>query len=178
MASPAYAQRILHSYPFHPRLLDTVEGKLGAMSDFQKSRGILRLFARIVRDIWEQGQDLDLIGAGEINWASGSIQGDLIQRLNRDRFRAAITADIEQHATQLDGQGQGIHRRVASALLLESLPLMPNSGMNESDITLAVLRLDEAEPEAREALERLIAIGWHTYPMAGGRAGVFSMNLM
>lgn len=173
VASPAYAQRILHSYPFHPRLLDTVEGKLGAMSDFQKSRGILRLFARIVRDIWEQGQDLDLIGAGEINWASGSIQGDLIQRLNRDRFRAAITADIEQHATQLDGQGQGIHRRVASALLLESLPLMPNSGMNESDITLAVLRLDEAGPEAREALERLIAIGWHTYPMAGGRGWRF-----
>jgi hypothetical protein len=42
----AYAARIVQSYPFHPRLLDTASNRLGALQDFQKSRGVLRLFAR------------------------------------------------------------------------------------------------------------------------------------
>lgn len=168
-----YAKRIVECYPFHPRLLDTAQGRLGALQEFNKSRGTLRLFARILRDIWEVGNDLPLITAGDINWSSPRIQADLLQRLNRDSFKAAITADIEKHAAELDGGPEGIHRRVASALLLESIPMQSTSGMSPQDLTLAVLRPDEAGPEPSEALDRLVGICWHTYPMAGGRGWQF-----
>lgn len=166
-ASQEYAKKIKECYPFHPRLLETAQGRLGGLQDFQKSRGVLRMFARILRDVWEAEEDLELISAGEIDWASSRIQSDLIQRLNRDEFRAAITSDIEGHAKELDGNVRGVHSRVASALLLESLPMESNSGLEPAEATVAVLRPEDAGPEPSEALDRLVGVCWHTYPMGG-----------
>jgi len=53
-STQAYAKRIVDCYPFHPRLLDTAQERLSAMQDFQKSRGVLRLFARILRDLYDR----------------------------------------------------------------------------------------------------------------------------
>lgn len=173
-ASATYARRILECYPFHPRLLDTAQDRLGSLQDFQKSRGVLRLFARILRDVWEGEDDPELISAGEIDWASSRIQSDLLSRLNRDQFKAAVSADVDRHAGELDGDARrGIYRRAASALLLESLPLTPSSGLDPAELTLAILRPDEAGHEPGEALDRLVGICWHTYPMAGGRGWQF-----
>lgn len=173
-AGADYARRIVECYPFHPRLLDTAQDRLGALQDFQKSRGVLRLFARILRDVWEAKEDHELVSSGEVNWSSPRIQADLLQRLNRDNFKSAVSADVEKHAGELDGGApRGIHRRVASALLLESIPMQPNSGLDPADLTLAVLRPDEAGPEPTEALDRLVGTCWHTYPMPGGRGWQF-----
>lgn len=172
-ASADYAKRIVECYPFHPRLLDTAQGRLSALQEFNKSRGTLRLFARILRTAWESNQDLELISGGDVNWSSDRIQADLLQRINRDNFKSAITADIERHASDLDGGKRGIHVRVASALLLESIPMQSNSGLEPSDLALAVLRPEEAGPEPVEALDRLVGVCWHTYPMPGGRGWQF-----
>ena len=169
-AQPAYAQRIVQCYPFHPRLLETAQERLGALQDFQKSRGVLRLFARILRDVWDAKVDYELITAGEIDWSSPRIQADLLQRLNRDNFKACVSADVDRHAGELDGAApRGVHRRVASALLLESLPMNPNSGLDRAEATLAVLRPEEGGHEPAEALDRLTGVCWHTYPLPGGR---------
>ncbi len=171
--TPKYAEKIVDSYPFHPRLLETAQDRLGPMPAFNKSRGTLRLFARIIRDAWEQKLGVSLINAGDLDWTSQRIQADLLERLNHDNFKATVRADIERHAAELDGGPKGIHRRVASALLLESLPLQLASGLDPSETTLAVLRPDEAGPEPAEALERLVGVCWHTYPMMGGRGWQF-----
>jgi len=173
-ANADYAKRIVECYPFHPRLLDTAQNRLGAMDDFQKSRGVLRLFARILRDVWEAKEDIALITGGDINWSSPRIQADLLQRLNRNRFKAAVSADVDSHAGELDGGAErGVHRRAASALLLESIPLQSNAGLEPSDLALAMLRPEDAGPEPSEALDRLLGVCWHTYPMAGGRGYQF-----
>ena len=165
-----YAQRFVECYPFHPRLLETAQDRLGALTDFQKSRGVLRLFARILRVVWDRQWDVDVISAGEIDWADPRIRGDLLQRLNRDSFAGAADADVGRHARDLDGgEVDGIHRRVAAAVLLESIPLQANSGLTASDATLAVLRPSDAGPEPSEALDRLVGICWHLYPASGGR---------
>ncbi|MDH7602031.1 MAG: DUF499 domain-containing protein [Armatimonadota bacterium] len=162
-----YADRIVTCYPFHPRLLDTAKDRLGAIQDFQKSRGVLRLFARILRDAWETRPDIPLITAGDINWSSPRIQADLLHRLNKDNFKAAVDADVCNHAAQLDEEySTDIHRRVASALLLESLA--PNGSMDKRDITLATLRPSEVGHEPSEALDRLMSVCWHTYKKEAG----------
>jgi hypothetical protein len=137
---------IADSYPFHPRLLDTAKDRLGALADFQRSRGVLRLFARIIRDVWERKDDVDLITAGEVDFSSTRIRGDLLQRLNKEQFEAAVSADVIAHASELDSGARGIHSRVASALMVESLPGTSNAGLTPDDLTLAVLRPDEAGP--------------------------------
>ena len=163
-----YAERIRTCYPFHPRLMETAEHRLRVLPDYNLSRGTLRLFARMVRDIWDDPRrDPDLITAADIDWSSQRIQTDLLQRLDREKFRAAVGADIEGHARELDGGTWGIHRRVASALLLESLPLEASSGLDPSALTLAVLRLEDGGAEPAEALDRLAGACWHLYPMSG-----------
>ncbi len=169
--TPEYARRIVDCYPFHPRLIETAQNRLGALQEFNKSRGTLRLFARILRTIWEDEEtDPDLITAGDLDWSSPRIQADLLQRLNRDSFKAAVSADVEKHARELDGGKQrGVHVRAASALLLESIPMQSNSGLEPAEVTLAIVRPDEAGDEPSEALERLAGVCWHTYPIPGGR---------
>lgn len=172
----AYAQRVKESYPFHPRLLDTARDRLGALAEFQRSRGVLRLFARIIRDVWERRDDGELITAGELDFSSGRIRGDLLQRLNKEQFEAAVSADVIHHASELDDGRRGIHTRVASALMLESLPGTSSAGLTPDDLTLAVLRPDEAGEEPTEALDRLIGVCWHMYPMDGGAGYQFRVE--
>src|SRR5208283_4982623 len=141
--TPEYEKKLAQSYPFHPRLLETAKDRLAALDNFQQSRGVLRLFARILRDVWDQNVACQMITAGELDWTSPRIQADLLQRLNRDRFKPAVSADIAGHALELDGgTKRGIHGRAAAALLLESLPLTPKSGLDEPELTLAILRPD------------------------------------
>ena len=172
--TPEFAKRVRECYPFHPRLLDTAQDRPGALQEFNKSRGTLRLFARILRSAWERKEPLELISAGDLDWSSARLQADLLQRLNRDNFKAAISADVEKHAAELDGgKKRGVHRRVASASLLESVPMQSNSGLDPAELTLAVVRADEAGNEPAEALDRLVGMCWHTYPMPGGRGWQF-----
>lgn len=171
-----YAKRIQESFPFHPRLLDTAKDRLGALAEFQRSRGVLRLFARIIRDMWERQDDVDLITAGDIDFSSSRIKGDLLQRLNKEQFEAAVSADVNVHARELDGGARGIHSRVASALMLESLPATSSAGLTPDDLTLAVLRPEEAGQEPTEALDHLIGSCWHTYPMDGGAGYQFRVE--
>lgn len=171
-----YAKRIAESYPFHPRLLDTAKDRLGALADFQRSRGVLRLFARIIRDVWERKEAVDLITAGEVDFASPRIRGDLLQRLDKEQFEAAVSADVIAHAGELDSGARGVHTRVASALMVESLPGTSNAGLTADDLTLAVLRPDEAGQEPVEALDHLIGTCWHTYPMDGGAGYQFRVE--
>ena len=171
-----YAKRIQDSYPFHPRLLDTAKDRLGALAEFQRSRGVLRLFARIVRDLWERKEDVELITAGEIDFSSTRIKSDLLQRLNKDQFEAAVSADVVTHATELDSGKRGAHTRVASALMIESLPGTSNAGLTPDDLTLAVLRPEDAGQEPVEALDRLLGTCWHTYPMDGGAGYQFRVE--
>lgn len=168
-----YANQILECYPFHPKLMETAQGRLGALQEFNKSRGTLRLFARLIRSIWESKNDIEIINSGDVDWTSDRIQGDLLHRLNRDNFKAVIAADIQKHALELDAGKPGIHVRVASALLLESIPMQANSGLDYAELTLAVLRPEEAGPEPAEALDRLVGVCWHTYQMPGGKGWQF-----
>ena len=163
-ATSEYADRIVRCYPFHPRLLETAQDRLGILQDFQKSRGTLRLFARILRDIWDSESNLPLITAGDLDWTSDRIQADLLQRLNRDNFKPAVDADIVRHAGKLDQDSStDIHRRVASALLLESLQLTDTATMDKSELTLAVMRPSDVGTEAGDAIDRLMSVCWHTY---------------
>lgn len=171
-----YTKRIVESYPFHPRLLDTAKDRLGALADFQRSRGVLRLFARIIRDVWERGEDVDMITAGEVDFSSNRIRSDLLQRLNKEQFDAAVSADVIGHAGELDTGKRGVHTRVASALMVESLPATSNAGLTPDDLALAVLRPDEAGQEPVEALDHLIGNCWHTYPMDGGAGYQFRVE--
>jgi hypothetical protein len=47
-----YKQRIIKTYPFHPELIDIFRVRWASHHDFQRTRGVLRLLAAIVSDLW------------------------------------------------------------------------------------------------------------------------------
>ena len=175
-----YAKEVLDCYPFHPRLLKTARERLSPLPQYNRSRGTLRLFARIIRTVWESQADPELVTAGDIDWASPRILAELLRRLQRDGFTGAVDADVLGHAVELDNRTTGnlaglpgIHRRVASALLFESLAGEANDGLDDEEATLATFRLDDAGHEAAAALHALASTCWHVYPMANGRGYQF-----
>ena len=54
----AYVERIKKSYPFHPELIDLFHIRWGSDSKFQRTRGVLRLLASIVKDLWSRKSSL------------------------------------------------------------------------------------------------------------------------
>ena len=180
VTTPDYAKEIVDCYPFHPRLLKTARDRLSALPQYNRSRGTLRLFARIIRTVWESQADPELITAGDIDWTSARIVAELLRRLQRDGFTGAVDADVLGHAAELDNRTPGntaglpgIHQRVASALLFESLAGDANDGLDDEEATLATFRLDDAGHEAAEALHALASTCWHVYPMPNGRGFQF-----
>jgi hypothetical protein len=172
-----YRTQIITSYPFHPRLMQTARDRLSSINEFNRSRGTLRLFARLVRNVWRRDSAIDLITAGEVDWADPSVVTELLARLNRDGFSGAVNTDIGQHAGELDsGADRGIHRRAASALLLESLTLEPNAGLDNQQLTLAVVRPEEAGTEAIDAMDRLMGECWYTYRLDSGNGYQFRVE--
>ena len=49
----SYSKAIAQSYPFHPELFNLLTKKIASLPEFQKTRGALRLFAQVVRHLWE-----------------------------------------------------------------------------------------------------------------------------
>ncbi|MBC7408026.1 MAG: DUF499 domain-containing protein, partial [Arcicella sp.] len=53
-----YKKKIIQSYPFHPELVDIFKIKWASNNNFQRTRGVLRLLAAIVSDLWKRQQSL------------------------------------------------------------------------------------------------------------------------
>src|SRR5690606_35193742 len=68
-----YAQEFEAGYPFHPELLTTLERKTSTIPNFQKTRGALRLLARVVRALWTEGPEAPAIHLHHVPLAVSSV---------------------------------------------------------------------------------------------------------
>ena len=48
-----YQAEMVQDHPFHPDLLTTLNRKTSTIPNFQKTRGLLRLLAQTVRELWQ-----------------------------------------------------------------------------------------------------------------------------
>jgi len=92
---PEFRTEMALDYPFHPELLTTLNRKTSTIPNFQKTRGVLRLLAQVVRDLWrERPGDCYLIAPHHLGLADEGIASDLTSRLDRPAFKQVIEADI------------------------------------------------------------------------------------
>src|SRR5690606_4044102 len=93
-----YKQRLLKSYPFHPELIDVFRIRWASNSDFQRTRGVLRLLAAIVSDLWKRQQSLPggnfLIHSGQINFTNLDALSGQLKKLYGNGYDAVISADV------------------------------------------------------------------------------------
>lgn len=93
-----YKQRLLKSYPFHPELIDIFRVRWASNHDFQRTRGVLRLLAAIVGDLWQHRRNLPgenlLIHTGDVNLERIDALVGQMKRLYGNGYEAVITADV------------------------------------------------------------------------------------
>lgn len=83
------------TYPFHPDVLDTLTGKTATLGGFQRVRGMLRILAKTVADVWaKRPADASSIHLHHINLGSDVIRREFTTRLQQGAFVPAILNDI------------------------------------------------------------------------------------
>ena len=128
------------------KLLTTLNRKTSTIPNFQKTRGVLRLLAQTIRDLWEtRPNDCYLIGPNQLNLGLDVTANDLTSRLDRPQFKQVIEADIVStrqgtlsHAQEIDRDwieaGKPPYaQRVATAAFLHSIVQSGQSGVEPGD---------------------------------------------
>lgn len=84
------------SYPFHPDLLDTLTGKTATLADFQRVRGMLRILAKTVANVWsKRPNDAGLIHTHHVDLGDEGIRREFTTRINQSQYDSAILNDID-----------------------------------------------------------------------------------
>lgn len=168
-----YQSEMVQDHPFHPELLTTLNRKTSTIPNFQKTRGVLRLLAQTIRELWNtKPKDCFLICPHHLNLGEEQVANDLTSRLDRPQFKQVIEADIASpkkgtmsHAQELDLEWVEAGRppyaqRVATTAFLHSLVQTGQSGVDPADLRLAVLQPDDDPALVEKAVQRLIDRCW------------------
>lgn len=150
-----YKQRILKSYPFHPDLIDIFRVRWASHNDFQRTRGVLRLLAAIVSDLWKRQQSSPganlLIHSGAVNFANLDALSGQLKKLYGNGYDAVISADVagsSSNAFKIDSNkteyGQWyLAESIASVILMSSFGSDgANKGVSIPEIKLHLLTPD------------------------------------
>lgn len=174
----SYRERLRDSYPFHPALIEVLDGKLATIPNFQRTRGALRLLTKVIRRLWATtaAQEL-LIHPFSVDLADPDIVDELTGRLDRAPFRPVVAYDIAQPSGE--GHAQAIDRehfvghpayatRVATTIFLHSLPEPPARGIGLDELLAATITPGGDPAHLQKALDCLLGKAWHLDD-AGGR---------
>lgn len=110
------AEEFLAGYPLHPELIDLLTQKTATLSTFHRVRGMLRLLARTVAQLWKaRPDDAFAVHTHHIDLGFEPIRTEIVTRLSQSAFDPALRAEI----ATVDGQpafAQQLDRAVYAAL--------------------------------------------------------------
>ena len=160
-----YFDRLIHAYPIHPEVFDRLYEDWSSLDNFQRTRGVLKLMAKVIHRLWVDGNNDPLIMPGSLPIYDGDTRNDFVNYLPQgwdpvlerdiDGERAETTA-IENLDTRL-GSLQAC-RRSARAIFLGSAPTTATQmvrGLELERIILGVVQPGQQIGIYKDALRRL-----------------------
>jgi predicted AAA+ superfamily ATPase len=136
------------SYPFHPEVIDILYEKWSTFSSFQRTRGALRLLARVAEDLYQREEAIDLILPGDINLGESSIREEFLRHLGNE-YEGVIASDVaggNAKSQRLDAENKSwdhLAQRNATSIFLHSFA----ADQNERGIDLPYIKLDVARSD-------------------------------
>ena len=169
------------AYPFHPDVIDILYEKWSTFSSFQRTRGVLRLLANVVEDLYQRERNIDIILPGDINLSRPSVRQEFLKHTGTE-YEGVIGSDIAGHeakAQSMDRENRSwkhLAEQVATAVFFHSFSADDSvKGISLPYVKLATLRSDTMPSMVTEVLGRLSNALWYlnsTQRVAGGRADV------
>jgi hypothetical protein len=160
----AYRERMMRAYPFHPEMVDILYERWGSMPNFQRTRGVLRLLAMVVGDLYKRGANAAMIQPAHVNLGNSRIRREFVNLVD-NAYETVIGADIAGHgakAPQIDQELGGVYaqERIVEGLAT-SIFLYSHTGGTDKGAVLPQLRLALLHPEmapalVSDALDRLV----------------------
>lgn len=163
-ADEDYRRKLEKSYPIHPELFDQLYTSWGSLEKFQKTRGVLRLMAQVIHDLWMNNDPSVMIMPGSIAISSARVEPELLHYLDTS-WQAIIAGDVDGVGSTPYGIDQAAPnlnrysatRRVARSIFMGTAPVhgQPNKGLDEKQINLGVVQPGERPGIFADALRRL-----------------------
>ncbi len=147
-----YKKQIIKSYPFHPELVDIFKIKWASNNNFQRTRGVLRLLAAVVSDLWKRQQSLPgtniLIHSGDVFLPHLDTLTSQLKKLYGNGYEGVISADIAgtgSNAAKIDNNKTEygkyhLAKSIATVILLNSFGSEgANRGLSVPELKLHLL---------------------------------------
>ena len=159
-----YERRLKASYPIHPELFDRLYGEWSTLERFQRTRGVLRLMATVIYELWRRDDRSLLIMPGTLPLGEGPVVSELKNYLD-EAWVPVIAKDVDgENATPLHLDNENptfgrysAARRVARTVFMGSAPVTEaaNRGIDDRRIKLGCVQPGEAPATFGDALRHL-----------------------
>ena len=159
-----YRRRMQAAYPVHPELFDRLFGDWSNLERFQRTRGVLRLMAKVIHSLWMSNDANLLIMPATIPIDDSDVAAELTRYLD-DGWRPVMEIDVDGPKAlswRLDKENAPLGRysaarRVARTVYFGSAPTQQaaNKGLDDRSIKLGCVQPGERPATFGDALRRL-----------------------
>ncbi len=163
-ADEDYRRKLEKAYPIHPELFDQLYTSWGSLEKFQRTRGVLRLMAQAIHELWMSGDPSVMIMPGSVAVSSPRVEPELLHYLDVS-WQAIIAGDVDGTTStpyKVDQSAPNLNRysatrRVARAIFMGTAPThqQQNTGLDDKQINLGVVQPGERPAIFGDALRRL-----------------------
>jgi len=160
-----YKRKLTACYPIHPELFDKLYGEWSTLDKFQRTRGVLRLLAKVIHRLWTNNDKGLLIMPSSIPMDDPAVKSELIRYLP-DVWEPIISEDVDGPNSlpfRLDSEfistlGRfSASRRVSRTLYMGTAPgsTGKNPGIDDRFVKLGCSQPGEAQATFGDALRRV-----------------------
>jgi predicted AAA+ superfamily ATPase len=163
-ADEDYRRKLEKAYPIHPELFDQLYTGWGSLEKFQRTRGVLRLMAQAIHELWMNADPSVMIMPGSVAVSSPRVEPELLHYLDVS-WQSIIAGDVDGTAStpyKVDQSAPNLNRysatrRVARAIFMGTAPThqQQNTGLDDKQINLGVVQPGERPAIFGDALRRL-----------------------
>jgi len=159
-----YREKMRGSYPIHPELFRRLYDDWSTLDRFQRTRGVLRLLAKVIHRLWESEDKALLILPASVPMDDGAVKSELTRYLT-DPWEPIISKDIDgpdSMPLELDKQVTNLGRlaaarRVARTLYIGTAPGSDSTtpGIGAERVLLGCAQPGETLGTFSDALRRI-----------------------
>jgi predicted AAA+ superfamily ATPase len=169
---PSYRDEIVKAYPFHPELIHVLYERWGTIPEFQRTRGVLRLLADVISNLYQAKDNEALIQSGSVNLGASAVRGELVKHTGSPSvYTSVCDSDIcgsHAKAPEIDRQlgseyaKENVSEKLARAVFMYSFS-GGQKGATLPQLRVGVLNPEMAPPFVSDALDRMTKRLWYLY---------------
>lgn len=163
-ADEDYRRKLEKAYPIHPELFDQLYTSWGSLEKFQRTRGVLRLMAQVIHELWMGNDPSVMIMPGSVAISTARVEPELLHYLDAS-WQSIIAGDVDGATStpyKIDQSAPNLNRysatrRVARSVFMGTAPThgQENKGLDDKQINLGVVQPGERPAIFGDALRRL-----------------------